>query len=74
MIAPLRPQPRSTSPLRERSGLRKARRWIVRSLLQSPQSSSAPVSPRTAWLLALWMLFTAVAYFWHILGGYWERG
>lgn len=63
MIAPIRetPSPRSEPPRTE--GVRRARKWIVRTLLTvHPAEPPARDDARRAWTAAGWVVFVAVAY------------
>jgi hypothetical protein len=63
MIAPLRPHPTPRRERRPTEGVRRARRWIVRTLLaesSEPRDSSA--ESQRSWFAALWIVGIAVAY------------
>lgn len=62
MIAPIRPTKYKTSPPPRGTSMRKARRWIVQSLLsrrENDRTSKVRISPHAAWLAAAWMLVVA---------------
>lgn len=62
MIAPIRPTNYKASPPPRGTSMRKARRWIVQSLLSRHGNVGEPqprISPRAAWLAAVWMLVVA---------------
>lgn len=70
MIAPIR----DTSPTetRNKAQRRKARRWIVESLLSRPVAEPRAESYATwrQWVSAAWIVLVAIVYLIHMLGGY----
>ena len=63
MIAPIR-ETQSSRPERPRTeGVRRARKWIVRTLLTVHSAEPPPQrNARRAWFAAGWIVFVAVAY------------
>ena len=65
MIAPIKPTNYKASPPPRGTSMRKARRWIVQSLLSRRDQNNSPemhISPRAAWLAAAWLLLVAGAF------------
>lgn len=73
MIAPIRETPQADS--RRAAQRRKARRWIVESLLSRPESQPQATSSSTwgQWACAAWITLVAIAYLAAMLGGYFGR-
>jgi len=73
MIAPIR----DTSPTETRGKVqrRKARRWIVESLLSRPVAKPRAVSYAAwrQWACAAWIVLVAIVYLIHMLGSYLGR-
>lgn len=73
MIAPIR----DTSPTDTRNNAqrRKARRWIVESLLSRPEAKPQAESfgAWKQWLCVAWILLVAIVYLAEMLGGYFGR-
>ncbi|MBL9093946.1 MAG: hypothetical protein JNL96_22200 [Planctomycetaceae bacterium] len=69
MIAPIRPVGRPPRSRPERSGVRKARRWVARSLLDPAHVPpfGGSIATRGVWPAVGWMLFVAAFYLWHML-------
>lgn len=70
MIAPIR-EPRTDREHSSRQR-RKARRWIVESLMSRPdvESRRAPRAGWRYWGAAIWVLLVATTYLLKMLGGY----
>ena len=65
MIAPIRPTNCKSTPPPRGTSMRKARRWIVQSLLSRRNeggSAEMRISSRAAWLAVAWMLLVAGAF------------
>ncbi len=74
MIAPLREDPTpQTAPRPHPAGMRRARKWIVRTLL-TVHSAEPPTQPdkQKAWLAATWISIVAAAFLGHLLLDYWR--
>lgn len=74
MIAPIRDTPPPDG--RRSAQRRKARRWIVESMLSRPDAKPGPQrnAAWTQWLCAAWIVLVAVVYLAEMLGGYFGRG
>lgn len=76
MIAPIKPPLMPRGEFRTGRNLRKARTWVVHSLLRDrsdPQSSVSDKSARRTWCAVAWMWFVASAYLLHLLNSYTAR-
>lgn len=74
MIAPIRESsPRESRRAAQR---RKARRWIVESLLSRADTQARPTrrSGWQGWLCACWIVLVAIVYLTEILASYFGRG
>lgn len=76
MIAPIKPPLMPRGKVRTGRNLRKARTWVVHSLLRDrsePRSSARDKSALRAWFAVAWMWFVAGAYLLHLLTSYTAR-
>lgn len=66
MIAPLRQVAEPAAAPRSKRSLRRARRWIMRTLVEPTTETSSPPSNNDRlrmWLIVGWVVLTAAAYF-----------
>lgn len=73
MIAPIRDI--SPAEARRLAQRRKARRWIVESLLSraEPKPRAESAAAWKQWFCTAWIVFVAGVYLVKMLGGYWLR-
>lgn len=64
MIAPLRDVAEPATAPRSKRSLRRARRWIMRTLVEQPAEPAPGTNDRLrVWLIVGWVVLAATAYF-----------